>query len=133
MEKRILVVDDHMVMGEIISETFEDMEITVTAVGNATEAMDYIRSNPTDVVITDIMMPGLNGTELFFRLKDINPFVQIIVMTAYPSRENVVSMIKHGASDFLLKPFAPDDIRETVVAAFNRLERWDVLRNECMK
>jgi len=132
MTSRVLVVDDQEVMQEIVRETLKDQEIRIDGVDTAAKALAHISEHGADVVILDIMLPGLKGTDLFFRLKDIDPFIQIVVMTAYPSYDTVINMIKSGACDLLLKPFDPSELRKVVNEALERLERWGPLRQECM-
>lgn len=132
MQKRVLVVDDRPVMAEIITEIFDGSDVAVDKVHSGMEAISFVKDNDIDVVISDVMMPGMDGTGLFFQLKDINPFMQIIVMTAYPSVETIKEMIRSGATDFLLKPFEPEDLRRAVDDAFCRLSRWQILRQECV-
>jgi DNA-binding NtrC family response regulator len=132
MKHRVLVVDDQEVMLDIVREAFCDRDLDIVGVNTAKKALDYVLENRVDIVILDIMLPGLKGTDIFFRLKDADPFIQIIVMTAYPSYETVIHMIKGGACDFLLKPFDDNDLRKIVGEALERLERWSPLRHECM-
>jgi len=132
MRHRVLVVDDQEVMRDIVREAFAGRDLDIAGVSTARQALEYARENGVDIVVLDIMLPGLKGTDLFFRLKDVDPFVQIIVMTAYPSYATVVHMIKSGACDFLLKPFDDNDLRKIVNEAVERLERWSPLRQECM-
>ena len=131
MQKKVLVVDDQKVMGDIIGEIFAGTDVAVHAVLDSAEALALCAREEIDVVVTDVMLPGVKGTDLYYALKEKNPFVQIVVMTAYPCKNDVLSMIKNGACDFLLKPFDPEDLRKVVTAAFDRLERWEPLRQEC--
>jgi len=131
MQKKLLVVDDQKVMGEIIEEIFADTDITVLTVLDSAAALAVCARDAIDVVVTDVMLPGVKGTDLYYALKEKNPFMQIVVMTAYPCKNDVLSMVKNGACDFLLKPFDPEDLRKVVMAAFERLERWEPLRQEC--
>jgi DNA-binding NtrC family response regulator len=131
VEKKVLVVDDQVVMGDIVKEIFDGTDVAVIAAIDSAEALTICAREKIDVVVTDVMLPGVKGTDLYYALKEKNPFVQIVVMTAYPCKNDVLSMVKNGACDFLLKPFDPEDLRKIIVAAFERLERWEPLRQEC--
>jgi DNA-binding NtrC family response regulator len=82
-----------------------------------------------DVVITDIMLPGVLGTELFFQLKKIEPFIQVIIITGVPTLETIRQMLDGGANDFIIKPFEMEDLKRMVADSFARLDRW----RECTK
>jgi two-component system response regulator HydG len=131
MQRRLLVVDDQKVMTEIVAEIFSGTGVEVLSAVDSAEALTICARECIDVVVTDVMLPGVKGTDLYYALKEKNPFVQIVVMTAYPCKNDVLSMVKNGACDFLLKPFDPEDLRKVVMAAFDRLERWEPLRQEC--
>jgi DNA-binding NtrC family response regulator len=128
MARRILVVDDQEMMVDIVREAFPQDD--VYGVDDASKALEYIRKHGAEVVITDVMLPGMKGNDLFFQLKDIDPFIQIIVMTAYPTYATVVQMIKAGACDFLLKPFDVNDLSDVVSDALSRVDRWALLRQD---
>lgn len=125
---RILVVDDEDLIVRMLKEALSNDTIDVVGASNGEEALTYFRDNRVDLVITDIMMPKISGTKLFFELRKLDPFVQVVLVTGYPSLENIVEMLEAGASDFIVKPFKIDDVRTVVVENISRIKRWRELR-----
>lgn len=130
MKKRILVVDDESLMIDMLKEVLGTQDVEVVGAVDGEEALRYAGKNEIDLVIADIMMPKILGTKLFFELKKIDPFVQIIMITGYPTLQNIVEMLEAGASDFILKPFDVNKLRSIVNETFSRIERWRSLRNQ---
>lgn len=130
MKKRLLVVDDEKYILQLFSEVFKSEDVEVAGALNGEEALAYIKKNDVDVVVTDIVMPNLNGIELFYEIKKINPFTQIIMVTGYPSIQNIVEMFEAGASDFIIKPFDLMKVKDIIKETFARVERWHSLREE---
>jgi DNA-binding NtrC family response regulator len=130
MKKTILVVDDENLMIDMLKKILDSKEVEVVGVNDGEAALQYAQTNDVDLVITDIMMPKLLGTKLFFELKKIDPFLQVIIITGYPTLQNIVEMLEAGASDFILKPFDINKLRSIVNDTFTRIERWRSLRNQ---
>ena len=122
--RRILVVDDETLVVDMLIKGLTSDRVQVAGANNGQDALAYIQSHPVDVVVTDVMMPGMLGTELFFKIKEIEPFMQIIVITGVPTGENLAQMLKGGANDFIIKPFTIDKLQSVVAEAFGRLDRW---------
>ena len=109
--KRILVVDDYESTRKVIVEALSQSgryEISEAADGR--EALQIIEGNPFDLVISDVMMPGMGGMELLNSIRELNSDTSVIMITAYPAMELTVSAMKKGAVDFLKKPFNIDDL-----------------------
>ncbi len=87
--------------------------VAMTA-SSAKEAIDIVSNRSFSVIITDVKMPGMNGVELFRKLKKRHPETSVIIMTGFPDLEDAVEVIKEGAVDYLQKPFPPDRLVELV-------------------
>ena len=102
---KILIVDDEknypMIIGEILSE---EGYATITA-SSGMEALDSLNNNIVDLVLTDVKMPGMDGIQLLEKIKEINPDIPVIIMTAHGSVEKAVDAMHKGAYTFILKPF----------------------------
>jgi len=133
MKRKILVIDDEKHMLSLLERTLTAEDTIVTGLTDGEEAIKFVDSNDVDLVITDISMPKMQGTDLFFALKKMNPFLEIIIITAYPSLENITKMLEGGASDFVIKPFDVDQIRAVVDESFSRIARWKSLRKEWLQ
>ena len=107
---KVLIVDDEKnyptILGEVIRE--EGFEPVTAASGLA--ALEALRSQPIDLVLTDVMMPGIDGIELLEQIKEFNPALPVIVMTAHGSVEKAVEAMQKGAYTYLLKPFDNDTL-----------------------
>jgi DNA-binding NtrC family response regulator len=114
---RILVVDDELTVCKSIRKVLirEDCEVDMVLSGE--EALRKEAEQPYDVMIVDLMMPGLSGLDLLKMLKAGNPKARIIMVTGYPTMRNTLQAIQLGAMDFLPKPFLPTTLRNLVAAA----------------
>jgi two-component system response regulator HydG len=128
----VLIVDDDLSNGESLERIFqrEGFQTVVAAGGRA--ALDVLRQRPVDVVLTDLMMPDVNGMDLLKTVRDIVPTTEIVLMTAYGSVEKAVEAIKEGAYDFVTKPFKRIQIVKAVRKAAEKraltLENIDLRR-----
>ena len=114
---RILVVDDELTVCKSIRQVLvrEDCEVDMALSGE--EALSKEAELPYDVMIVDLMMPGLSGMDLLKLLKARNPKAHIIMVTGYPTMRNTLQAMQLGAMDFLPKPFLPTTLRNLVAAA----------------
>jgi DNA-binding NtrC family response regulator len=114
---RILVVDDELTVCKSIRKVLvrEDCEVDMVLSGE--EALRKEADEPYDVMIVDLMMPGLSGMDLLKLLKARNPKARIIMVTGYPTMRNTLQAMQLGAMDFLPKPFLPTTLRNLVAAA----------------
>src|SRR5437870_9952218 len=105
----ILLVEDDRTIREAIELILTKEGHGVVAFRTAEEALEVAGPEP-DVLISDYKLPGVNGIELVKRLKMRLPFLESIVITAFGSIDLAVDAIKQGASDFLTKPFSPEEL-----------------------
>src|SRR3954471_13483369 len=117
----VLVVDDEAAIRYSVSKTLQRVGYSVREAASGEDALDIIRGEPFDVVLTDIRMPpGLDGVELIRRIKDTDPDTIVILMTAYPSLPTAVEGLRLGAHDYLIKPSSSQDIRQSVARGIER-------------
>ncbi|HUX05702.1 MAG TPA: sigma-54 dependent transcriptional regulator [Acidobacteriota bacterium] len=109
-EIRILVVDDEMVVRDSLASWFEEEGYEVGTAASGKEALQRMQEGSWDIGLLDIKMPGMDGLELQRKMKEIDPAVQIIIMTAYASVQTAVDALKDGAYDYIVKPFDPDQL-----------------------
>ena len=111
VQKKILVVDDYIASREMISEALgQSGTYEIREAEDGFKALQMFQQEHFDLVISDIMMPGMSGMELLKRISEINPETSVIMITAYPETTLTVSAIKKGAVDFLAKPFKIDEL-----------------------
>jgi len=113
---RILVVDDELPVCRSVSGALEGTYVVETALSGE-EAIRKGHQAQYDVVITDLMMPGLSGMDLLKELAGSKPDTKVIMITGYPSIKSAVESIKQGAFDYIPKPFTPDELRSLVARA----------------
>jgi putative two-component system response regulator len=117
-KKTILVVDDDAdTRNAIFFNLSEIPDYAVIACGSAEEGLDMIQNNSVDVVLTDIVMPGISGIELLDRIHHLSRQIPVILMTGYTDLNIAVTAIKKGAFDFILKPFHPDYLHHSIKRA----------------
>ena len=111
---RILVVDDEEMIQALLTELLTREGYQVTTASDGQQAVDLLERERFDLVITDLVMPGLNGIEVLMAAKRIDPRFPVVVMTGYPSVETVTRLIRLGAGDYITKPFNVEIILVTV-------------------
>ncbi len=118
----VLVVDDNPEVLESTSLMLREYGYSVDTSLSADEAINKLKENNIDVVVTDIVMPYIQGTELLKIVHDIAPQIPVILMTAYADMEKVIEAIKIGAFDFMIKPFQPELLIHSVAKAVNYIK-----------
>jgi two-component system response regulator HydG len=101
----LLVVDDDPSNLDSLRIVFEREGYQVLCARGGHEALDHVRGGEVDVVLTDLMMPGMSGLELLKGIKTLDPLVEVVLMTAYGTVERAVEAMRQGAYDFVTKPF----------------------------
>jgi two-component system response regulator PilR (NtrC family) len=117
---RILVVDDETSMQDFLGILLQRAGHEAVTCGTATQAVLALENDEYDLVISDIRMPGMSGLELLERVRDLCPETPIVLITAHGTAESAVEAMKHGAYDYLTKPFSVDEIRLVVDKALEK-------------
>jgi len=107
-ECRVLLVEDDQTQRELLTELLEEEGFKVVSAPSAERALDLFRRDGFDVVITDVRLGGMGGLELLKKLKELEPSVEVIVITAFSSVDDAVRAIKMGAFHYITKPFEPE-------------------------
>ena len=100
----ILIVDDEQVQRELLRGFLEQMGHTVVEAGTGEEAIGVVQREPVDLILLDQKMPGMSGEEALEKIREVNPLVRCIMITAFGSVETAVTVMKLGADDFMEKP-----------------------------
>ena len=117
---RILVVDDDREMCSFLAEILGEEGYIVDAVQDGTAALDLFTRNHFDLVITDLKMPRMTGTELLRRLKEIDPECLVLLLTAFGTIDSAVDAMRAGAFHYLTKPVHTDEMLIQVERAMER-------------
>jgi DNA-binding NtrC family response regulator len=107
---KLLIVDDEVIMRESLAGWLERDGHTVKTAASGEGALKLCKETRFDILLVDIKMEGMNGLEVLRRVKDIDPDVSVVMITAYGSIATAIEAMKNGASDYMLKPFDPNEI-----------------------
>lgn len=129
---KILIVDDEKNIRMTIAQALENMGLEIDTAVNGEEALSKLKGTNFDLLLLDLLMPGINGMDVLRELSQERPEVRIIVITAHGTIDSSVEAMKLGAVDFLQKPFTPKEIRE-IVAKFIKLQMPGGKTNDYMK
>jgi DNA-binding NtrC family response regulator len=116
----LLIVDDDEGHGQSLEKIFERESMRVLSARDARRALEILRAESVNVVLTDLMMPGTSGLELLTAVKEVAPLVEVVLMTAYGTVEAAVSAMREGACDFVEKPLRRHSIVKSVRKAAER-------------
>src|SRR5438876_5171496 len=111
---RVLAVDDNSSLLRFLVSAFTASGCAVTAAPTAEEALDRIDADTFDLVVSDIPMPGLSGLDLLRAIKGKQPATPVVLITGVPSVNSAVFGLRHGAYDYLPKPFSVTEVRELI-------------------
>jgi len=125
MQRSVLAVDDERNMLMVMQMALEDADFRVLTAERAEDAMGLLRDPDLDVILSDLKMPGMDGKEFIKRCRQERPDVPIIVVTAYGSIQSAIECIQAGASNYLTKPFEPEELQ---FAVKNAVHYRDLLR-----
>jgi signal transduction histidine kinase/DNA-binding response OmpR family regulator len=121
MNEKLLIVDDEPDILKMLSSFLAQEGFRVKTAPGGYEAIDIFKSEPFDLVITDMRMPGIDGLTVMRRLKEIDEDIEVIVLTAFAALDNVIEAFRHkGAFDYLTKPLG--NINELFIAVSQALE-----------
>ncbi len=118
-QQRVLVVDDDPTVSDVVARYLDHAGFAVAVVGDGTVALEKALGDPPDLVVLDLMLPGLDGLEVFRRLRAQLP-VPVIMLTAKGDEADRLAGLELGADDYVTKPFSP---RELVLRVQSVLRR----------
>ena len=117
----LLIVDDELGMRQFLTHLFQRDGHTVRVAESGRRALEALRQEPADLIISDIKMPDMNGIELLRAARELLPEVEVIMMTAFASVDTAREAFMLGAYDFVQKPFDNDLLKETVTRALEKV------------
>ena len=117
---RILIVDDDAFFRVLCSDILTGGGFFVKAASTGAEALDIIETNAFDIVVTDLVMPDMNGIEVLERVKQHNALIDVIVVTGHGSIESAITALKSGAFDYIMKPLNEDELLHTVASCLEK-------------
>jgi DNA-binding NtrC family response regulator len=125
---KALVVDDEMSVCEAVKAILETEGMHILTTTSSLKAIEFVKKDHFDLIISDLKMPEMNGLDLYDRIREISEDSVFIIITAYGTIASAVDAIKKGVYDYIPKPFTPDEVRIPVRRALEKmsLERENV-------
>ncbi|MCX5769730.1 MAG: sigma-54 dependent transcriptional regulator [Candidatus Hydrogenedentes bacterium] len=125
MKPRVLVCEDDQVQRDVICAILGKAGYEVGSAASGKDAVEMLRDEPYDLLVTDMRMPGMDGFELLRQARRLRPDLEVVVMTAYATVQTAVAAMKEGAVDYLAKPFDKDEL---LIVVAKVLEQADLRR-----
>ncbi|HLA96291.1 MAG TPA: response regulator [Pyrinomonadaceae bacterium] len=116
----ILIVDDEQSYRQLLTLVFEGDGHAIRTATNGREALELVKAEPADVIISDVRMPDMDGIELLRASREHQPDIGVILMTAFASVETAREAFKLGADDFIQKPFDVEELKLLVKKALEK-------------
>jgi two-component system, NtrC family, response regulator len=111
---KILLVDDDRNFLKVLTHSVRLLGFDTVPVSSGREALDRLKREDFDLVVTDLRMPGMDGLELISKTRECDPDLPVIVLTAYGAIDTAVEAVKRGAFDFVTKPFEKEEMRHVI-------------------
>lgn len=120
MTKKILLIEDEDTLRESLKRVLSKEGYDITGVDSAEAALDLLDDNSYDLILTDVILPGISGIELLKRIRERLPDQIVVVMTAFASLETAVESLRSGAYDYIIKPIMHEEIKQVVKNALKQ-------------
>ena len=120
MKIRVLLVDDEAEFTEQLAERLRLRDYDVSTCLSGEAAIEKLKSYNFDVVILDVAMPGIDGTEALRQIKDMKPLTEVIMLTGHATVESAIEGMKLGAFDYLMKPCETEELLKKINSAQER-------------
>jgi CheY-like chemotaxis protein len=125
VKARLLVVDDEAEIRDMLSRHFRYLGFQVDTACDGVEAMEKLAKERTEVVISDVVIPRMDGVELLRAVRQQYPMIHSIMITGYVTMENALACMRHGADTCVFKPLEDlTELEEAVEFAVGQLKRW---------
>ena len=122
MKSNILVVDDEPVARQSLTDILRLEGFSVNSVPNGQAAVEYVRTNPVELIVVDLRMPGMDGLEVIQVVNQISPETEVILLTAFGTTETAIQALRLRVHDYLLKPAPPAQVLSSVKKGLVRRE-----------
>jgi DNA-binding response OmpR family regulator len=114
---RILIVDDEATLRTTMADLLASSEREITTAASGEEALAYLEDRPFDLLVVDLIMPGIDGLQVMDVAQKLSPQAKIIMLTAFGTLESAIQAMRRGATDYLLKPATAPEIEASVERA----------------
>jgi two-component system response regulator AtoC len=111
---RILVVDDELLIRDLLYDFFTSQDWDIVVAEGGQKAIEFLKNQRFDVVLTDLKMPDIDGMDLTGRIRNLYGDLPVIIMTGYPSLDSAVEALRYKVDDYIVKPFNVNQLFKTV-------------------
>lgn len=119
-EVRVLLVDDEVEFVDTLAKRMKKRQLKASSVNSGEDALEFLGQHPTDVVILDVKMPGIDGIQTLREIKQQYPLIEVIMLTGHANVEVAIQGMEIGAFDYLMKPMAIDDLVYKIQDAYKK-------------
>ncbi len=127
MKNRILFVEDEADLTLIVADTLKEQGYEVVTVSNGIQGLERFKSDGADIIVADVMMPGMDGFNMAREIRKLSPDVPLLFLTAKSTIDDIEEGFEIGANDYLKKPF---ELRELIIRIKALLRRYGKSRND---
>ena len=121
-EKKVLIIDDEKNIRMTLEKALSNADYSVQTAYNGEEALEILQKEEISVILLDMKLPGMDGTEVLSKINELDYETKVIIITGYSSVDSAVETMKQGAVDYLRKPFKPEEIVNLVKEVFKRFQ-----------
>jgi len=125
-EKKILIIEDHTDLANILSLNLSDLDYSVTHADDGLKGLNYLENESFDLVVLDLMLPGMDGIEICRRIRNQNNYTPVLMLTSKSSEIDRVLGLEIGADDYVTKPFSVRELMARIKALFRRVEAFSI-------
>ena len=122
--KKILIIEDHTDLANILSLNLSDLDYKVTHADDGLKGLNYLENESFDLVVLDLMLPGMDGLEICRRIRNQNNYTPVLMLTSKSSEIDRVLGLEIGADDYVTKPFSVRELMARIKALFRRVEAF---------
>lgn len=122
VQRRVLLVEDDNEIGRLVSMELRDLDCRVDWVPDGVTGLKHFKQEPFDLIILDLMLPGMDGFEVCRRVREYNRFTPILMLTAKAEKRDIILGLELGADDYVTKPFCTPELVARINAIFRRSE-----------
>lgn len=119
--KRVLIIEDDVEINKLLSKILEEANINSVPAYSGTEGLLQFKTNKFDLILLDLMLPGINGEEFLKELRETS-LIPVIIISAKSTLDDKVGLLRLGADDYITKPFAKEEVKARVEVQLRRRE-----------
>ena len=128
-DKKILIIEDHTDLANILSLNLSDLNYSVEHADDGLKGLNYLENETFDLVILDLMLPGMDGIEICRRIRNQSNYTPVLMLTSKSSELDRVLGLEMGADDYVTKPFSVREVMARIKALFRRIEAFSLNKN----